>query len=247
MPDNARPSASAHPDQALLARWRIVLDAWEASVAAEWPTSQVLGGGAIATVEDLVSQAHDGRPCLLLPSATYALRLALATAGVGTADAVTLVEDGWPAGIQAARSLGAEVHLVRPPVGTEPWTPDTGRGPIVVTDSPDDVDLLPAVRAGAPGALVIEDASRLHPTDPDSPVRRRSGDYVVYSLGPAKPVDAGEGGLLICPDGAAYARALALSAHPTRLAYRHLEEDPAALPMRVHPITAIVAWWALST
>ena len=193
MPEHKSPPAHGHPDRTLLAKWRAALGAWETSAATVWPTSQVLGGGAVAAVEKIVSEVHGGRPCLLLPSATYALRLALAAAGVSSGSTVTIVEDTWPA-----------------------------------------------------EALVIEDASRLHPTDSASPVRQRSGEYVVYSLGPSKPVDAGEGGLLVCPDASAHARALALSAHPTRLDYEHLTAHPGALHMRVHPMTAVLAWWALA-
>ena len=245
MPEHKSPPAHGHPDRTLLAKWRAALGAWETSAATVWPTSQVLGGGAVAAVEKIVSEVHGGRPCLLLPSATYALRLALAAAGVSSGSTVTIVEDTWPAGTQAARSLGAVICVV-PPSAVEGARLDLGRGPVLITDRPDHVDLVRAIRAAAHEALVIEDASRLHPTDSASPVRQRSGEYVVYSLGPSKPVDAGEGGLLVCPDASAHARALALSAHPTRLDYEHLTAHPGALHMRVHPMTAVLAWWALA-
>ena len=93
---------------------------------------------------------------------------------------------------------------------------------------------------------VIYEASRLHPTAVASPVRHRAGDYVVYSLGPAKPIDAGEGGLLILPDPTAHARALTLSAHLTRLAYQGLAPAPDAFPMRVSPLAAILSWEQLT-
>lgn len=233
---------TGHPDRALLDRWSRAITAWEAA-ATSWPTSQILGGGAIAAVEDLISAAHHKRPCLLLPSATYALRLALATAGVEPCDPVVVLDDPWPAGIHAARSLNATVHA------SCDLRTTTAPATVIVTDPEEEQDPDPVTTALArhPDAIVIEDASRLHPIDPASPVRRRSGDYVIYSLGPAKPCDAGEGGLLILPDIAAHQRALTLCAHPTRLAYERLTAHRDAFPLRVHPAAAVLAWYALTT
>lgn len=244
---STREAHAWHPDAELLVRTRAALDAWDAQRPEEWPTSQVLGGGAIAAVERLVSDAHDGRPCLLLPSATYALRLALATAGVEIGDTVLVVDDPWPAGLQAVRSLGASPLPVSADVDGWPSPGPAVVSAAIVTDRDDATAALTALHRALPDRPVIEDASRLHPTAPGSPVRDRSGDYVVYSLGPGKPTDSGEGGLLILPDRSARTRALTLSAHPTRLAYSHrLIGEPRAFPMRVHPIAAIMCWHQLT-
>lgn len=235
---------AAHPDRELLSSYRDALLTWERE-RGFWPTSQVLGAGAIEAVEHAISVAHNARPCMLLPNATYALRLAMATAGVSPNTQVVVVEDPWGAGVQCAASLGATSELVTP--GTTDWNTETGQGLIVViTDCDDATRELRRIRKYSPDTTIIEDAARLHPTCPTSPVRHRSGDYLVYSLGPGKPVDAGEGGVLVLPDLASYERALALSAHPTRLALQHVEQAMNPLPMRVHPMSAILAWHKLT-
>lgn len=235
---------AAHPDRELLSSYRDALLTWERE-RGFWPTSQILGAGAIEAVEQAISIAHNARPCMLLPNATYALRLAMATAGVSPATRVVVVEDPWGAGVHCVASLGATSELVTP--GAKDWSTERGRGVIVViTDRDDATSELTRIREHSSDTTIIEDAARLHPTCATSPVRHRSGDYLVYSLGPGKPVDAGEGGVLVLPDLGTYERALALSAHPTRLALQHLDQATNPLPMRVHPMSAILAWHKLT-
>src|ERR1700739_2010639 len=105
MPDPAvGQGRQGHPDERWLARIRSALDAWEQSPGLR-PTSSVLGGGAVAAAEAVFSEHHNDRPALLLPSATYALRVSLQVLGVGAGDEVICAAVDWQAGADAAASL----------------------------------------------------------------------------------------------------------------------------------------------
>src|SRR6478609_5175075 len=100
------PAGRRHPDRDWLASVQAAL-AWWADTEPDWPTSSVLGSGAVAAAEAAFSERHGGRPALLLPSATYALRVALQAAGVTAGDQVICGAIDWPAGYAAIVSLGA--------------------------------------------------------------------------------------------------------------------------------------------
>ena len=97
---------AVHPDRDWIGLMRSALDRWEAVTPAT-PTSSVLGSGAVAAAEAAFSRVVGGRPALLLPSATYALRAGLQVLGVRAGDEVLCAAIDWPAGFAAATSLGA--------------------------------------------------------------------------------------------------------------------------------------------
>jgi hypothetical protein len=68
------------------------------------------------------------------------------------------------------------------------------------------------------------------------------GDMAVLSLGPGKPLDVGEGGVLLSAGYDSYERAVAIACHPLRQLLAGLPEPgPAALGIRPHPMTAVLA------
>ena len=248
--DNQR----GHPDQQWLARVRAALDAWEQSPAAR-PTSSVLGGGAVAAAEVAFSERHHGRPSLLLPSATYALRVALQVAGVGPASEVLCAAVDWPSGAAAVASLGATPVPVPVDPGTLTIDPvaaakaRTGRTRALIACHLHGICAdVPSLRDALPGVTVIEDAAQAFGCTLDGEPAGTLGDLAVLSLGPGKHIDAGEGGVLLCADEEAHAAAIAVACHPLRHLLAGIRDaTPVTLIMRPHPMAAILALHALAT
>ena len=229
------------------------MDAWERSPAAR-PTSSVFGSGAIAAAEAAFSKRHWDRPTLLLPSATYALRVGLQALGVGPGDEVLCGAVDWQAGLAAAVSLGAR------PVGVamdpETLTLDplaaakarTSRTRAIIACHLHGVCAdIPALRALLPGVAVVEDAAQAFGCTLDGHPAGSLGDVAVLSLGPGKQIDAGEGGVLICGDAAIYKSAAGLACHPLRHLVTGIPgADPSSLSLRPHPMTAVLALHALA-
>lgn len=242
-----------HPDQAWLDRLREALDGWSAATPAT-PTSSVLGGGAVAAAEAAFSKAHLGRPALLLPSATCALRVGLQAMGVRPGDEVICPVIDWPASFAAITSLGA----VPVPVAVDPATitidpaaaaaARTGRTRAVVACHLHGLCAdVPALRRRLPGVAVCEDASQAFGAGLRGRRAGTLGDVAVLSLGPGKQIDAGEGGVLLTRTAALHQRAAALTCHPLRnLLSGATRADPAALVMRPHPAAAVLALHALA-
>lgn len=247
------PASGLHPDRAWLARARRALDAWE-QTPADRPTSSVFGSGAIAAAEAAFSRMHRDRPALLLPSATYALRVGLQVLGVQPGDEVLCPAIDWPSGFAAAVSLGA----VPVGVAVDPQTltldpvaaakARTGRTRAVIACHLHGICAdVPALRALLPGIAVIEDAAQALGCTLDGGPAGTLGDIAVLSLGPGKHVDAAEGGVLICGDTASYEAAVGIACHPLRqLVTGMAGADPNSLSLRPHPMTAMLALAALA-
>src|SRR5262249_5830126 len=151
------------------------------------------------------SRLHDGRPALLLPSATYALRVALQALGVRTGDEVICPVIDWLAAFAAITSLGATPVLAA--VAPQTITSD----PLAAARAPTSptraviachlhgicADILP-LRRHLPGIGICEDASQAFGACLDGRRAGTLGDVAVLSLGPGKHIDAGEGGILLC-------------------------------------------------
>lgn len=114
---------------------------------------------------------------------------------------------------------------------------------MVAAHTPDFYADSSAIRTACPGLLIVEDAANVPLSRIDS--RQKRGDIVVHSLGPGKPLDAGEGGLLATDDPTLYARAVAASQHPIRQLLVGLHPDSGNFPGRIHPVAAAVALHAL--
>jgi len=242
------PAGRRHPDRDWLASVQAAL-AWWADTEPDWPTSSVLGSGAVAAAEAAFSERHGGRPALLLPSATYALRVALQAAGVTAGDQVICGAIDWPAGYAAIVSLGA----VPVPVAADPLTLTLDPAAAAAARTRETRAVLachlhgvcadvPALRRLLPGVPVIEDAAQAFGSRLDGRLAGTMGDAAVLSLGPGKQIDAGEGGVLLCRGRARYQRAVAIACHPLRLLLAGQPPPaPAALSVRPHPVAAVLA------
>ena len=98
-----------------------------------------------------------------------------------------------------------------------------------------------------PDVTVIEDVAQALGNRMDGHLAGTLGDMAILSLGPGKPLDAGEGGVLLSDGHARHDRAVAIACHPLRQLLTGLPEpDPTALAIRPHPVTAILALHQLS-
>lgn len=247
--------AGPHPDRDWIGRVRRALDRWEAAAPAT-PTSSVFGSGAIAAAEDAFGRLVTGRPALLLPSATYALRVGLQVMGVQPGDEVLCAAIDWPAGFAAVLSLGAipvgvavdPATLTIDPVAAAKASTTRTRAVIACHLHGVCADV-PALRDRLPGVGVLEDAAQAFGCSLDGKPAGTLGDVAVFSLGPGKPIDAGEGGVLVCGDAGVHQAAVALACHPLRQLLAGMPPDAApaeALSMRPHPMTAVLALDALA-
>lgn len=106
---------------------------------------------------------------------------------------------------------------------------------------------VPAIRQLLPGVAVIEDVAQGLGSRLDGLLAGTMGDAAVLSLGPGKQLDAGEGGVLLCHGADRHHRAVAMACHPLRQLLTGLPDpDPAALAIRPHPVTAVLALHQLS-
>jgi hypothetical protein len=247
------PEPGAHPDHDWLTRAHRALDAWEQSPAAR-PTSSVFGSGAIAAAEAAFSEPYRERPALLLPSATYALRIGLQALGVRPGDEVLCGAVDWPAGLAAAVSLGARPvgvamdpqTLTLDPVAAAKARTSRTRAVIACHLHGICADI-PALRTLLPGVAIVEDAAQAFGCTLDGYPAGSLGDVAVLSLGPGKQIDAGEGGVLICGDTATHEAAVGLACHPLRHLMTGIPgTDPTSLSLRPHPMTAVLALHALA-
>ena len=100
---------ATHPDAAWADRVVAAFAWWTAQVPTGGPTSSVTGSGAVDALERRVAALVGARFALALPSATTALRAALAGCLAGPGRGVLVCQDDWPAAAAAATSLGAAV------------------------------------------------------------------------------------------------------------------------------------------
>lgn len=227
---------------------RSALARWE-QTAPGTPTSSVLGGGAIAAAEAAFGRLHGGRPALLLPSATSALRAGLQALGVREGDEVICPIIDWPAAYAAIASLGATPI----PVAVDPQTitidpaaaaqARTSRTRAAVACHLHGICAdIPALRRRLPGIGICEDASQAFGARLGRHRAATLGAVAVLSLGPGKHIDAGEGGVLLCSSTSLHQRAIAATCHPLRNLLSGITlTDPRALIMRPHPMTAVLA------
>jgi hypothetical protein len=246
-------SGAAHPDCDWIRQVRGALDRWEATAPAT-PTSSVLGGGAIAAAEDAFSSLIGGRPALLMPSATYALRVGLQVIGVQRGDEVLCAAIDWPSGFAAITSLGAVPVGVAMDPATLTLDPAaaakarTGRTRAVIACHLHGICAdIPALRSLLPGIGIVEDAAQAFGCSLDGQQAGSLGDVAVFSLGPGKHIDAGEGGVLIFSDIGTCRAAAAIACHPLRQLLTGIPDAaPHSLAMRPHPMTAVLALDALA-
>ena len=238
---------SDHPDADLVGRVLEALRHWVATESKYGPTSQITGGGAVAAVERWISDVHDGRRALLLPSATYALRIALQTVGVRDGDEVLLPAVDWPASRAAVVSLGAIPRPVA--VGEATLTIDPAAARMARSSATRAVVAChlhgaTGKRAHAaellPDLPVIEDCAQAMGATLGGALVGTFADAAVLSFGPGKAIDAGEGGVLLLRNDAALRRATRLACHPVRQLLAGIASpEPTGFVLRPHPVAAM--------
>lgn len=212
-----------------------------------WPTSSVSGSGAIAAAEEAFGQLVGTQYAVLMPSATYGMRTALAAVGVGRGDEVIVPSFDWTANRDAVLSLNAtpvpvavrgETLTICDQAVQSHITPRTKA--VIATHThgvPADVPAL--ARLGVP---VLEDLSGAFGATLDGQLSGSMGTAGVLSLGPGKEIDCGEGAVLFTNDHAVWRRVIESATHPVRHTLNGLPPTGSpAFPVRVHPLTAVLA------
>lgn len=241
-----------HPDRAWLEGVISSLGAWLREPATS-PTSQLTAGGAIAQGEAMLSALHGDRPTLLMPSATYALWVALRALAVGPGDEVLIPQYDWTSNLAVVLALGAKPVVVpadRATLTIDPAEVGSRRTPrtraLVATHIlgvPADV---PALREAVPRVPIIEDCAQALGSTLDGQPVGTLGDAAIFSFGPGKPIDVGELGALILRDEELRDQALLESAHPIRQQLGGVVSTHRfGMSIRPHPIAAALLCVAL--
>jgi len=240
-----------HPDESLVCDTIRACTDWRENGNGFGATSSVLGSGAVEECEKLFSALHANRPSLLTASATYGIRSALKAAGVVEGDIVLMPEYDWPASFAAVLSLGAIPKLVAVDPETLTLDPKAIRKVVFkkakaicathIYGVPADI---PAIRAEVGGSVaIIEDCAQALGSSLDG---RKTGtldsDYAVFSFGPGKQVDCGEGGMILAKDWEGFERILNETQHPVRQINNGGGDNVnyCGLSIRPHPLTAIL-------
>ena len=227
--------------------------------AGEAGLSTLSGGGVIEALEQAVAEGFGvsgGSRVLALVNGTCALHTALIAAGVGPGDEVALPNLAWGGAVAAILLQGARPVLIDTATGT-PWlninalaraiTPRT-RAVIVVHPAgyPAPMQALRSLTDSA-GIALIEDAAGALGASAAGQAAGLWGDFAAFSLGPTKPLSAGEGGGLVCRNPESYARATSATQHPLRTLLRGGDMEwsawlgTAGLNYRMHPLSAALA------
>lgn len=244
----------AHVDDRLIAEALEAL-AWWASQAPLRPTSSIIGGGAIDFVEQALAGQLGGRQVLALPSATFAIFVALRSAGVDAGDDVLVSALDWPAARAVASVLGARVVPV--PVGLNDLVMDPGGASDLVTPATKAVVVthlhgvvadVAGLREVLPGHVsIIEDCAQALGAGRCGQPAGTAGDFAAFSLGPGKAASAGELGLLAAASPRLYRRAVAVSQHPARQLLAGIETPSEAVFIaRPSPLAAVLGAHKLS-
>lgn len=199
-------------------------------------------------IEARLSAMHANRSVLLMPSATYGMLCVLTALGVGPGDEVLIPALDWPSTLAAVRTVGATPVPV--PVSPDTWTIDPTaaarrfsiRTRAVVAchllGVPADV---PALRAAIPQIPIIEDCAQAAIGSAiDGQLVGTLGEAALYSFGPGKCIDVGEGGAVVVASTLRDSL-LKASAHPVRQLHGGIRDvERSVLNMRIHPLAAVL-------
>ena len=241
-----------HPDREWLAGIAKGIDLWLGEKVST-PTSQITGGGAIARGEQRLSALHDGRPAILMPSATYALWVALRVLGVRAGDEVLIPQYDWTSSLAVVCALGARPVVVPTDPTTLTIDPAAARAlrtaktrAVIATHIFGIPAGIPALQDALPGVPIVEDCAQAFQSTLDGRPVGSLGDAAVFSFGPGKRIDVGELGALLLRDDNLYERALLQSAHPVRQQISGIAPlELSNLSIRPHPLAAVLLSVAL--
>lgn len=237
------------PDQAWLAQVHEALAWWSTEgwrlAGRPEPTSQVLGTGAVRVAEELFAARWSGQ-AVMTASNTAAMIATLRA--LDLAGSVVLVQPmEWPSTRAVVEALGAVPHSL-------PVEPGAAVGPFAVAralaaaEAPASAvravitEYYPqhdyrAIRQAYGDLTLIEDAA----TAPAAPEPRSADppDVAVFSFGPGKAIDVGEGGMINILDPALVGRLLRCAVHPARLLQLAVP-DHMNIHLRPHPLAAVL-------
>lgn len=181
-----------------------------AAVVAVLRSDFLTQGPAVAEFESALCDITEARYAVAMSSGTAALHASLAVAGIGPGATVAVPALTFAASSNAARYVGADVHLV----DIDPSTLNIDVGLV-----PPTADALVAVHfaglpvdltglTGRPGVVVEDAAHAIGARTPDGPVGNCArSDMCCFSFHPVKTVTTGEGGA-VTTNSSAYADAL---------------------------------------
>lgn len=212
--------------------------------------TSLAGDGPVALLEDAMRKRLRVRHTLAVSSATAGLYAALRALDIRAGDHVITPALDWGATTAAITACGATPIYVDVDADRATLDPDAVAArltadtvAIVVTHLfgiPADLTRL-ARLADRHGLALVEDcAQALGASHAGRPVGTH-GDVGVYSFGPGKIIDAGEGGLVVCRDRQVYERAVAITQHPLRQTLEGLIPQDCAVHARIHPVAALTA------
>ncbi|HMN40399.1 MAG TPA: DegT/DnrJ/EryC1/StrS family aminotransferase [Phycisphaerales bacterium] len=241
-----------HPDSEWLRGVGANLAEW-LDEPATTPTSQLTAGGAIKRGEALLSSMHGDRPTLLMPSATYALWVALRALGVGQDDEVLIPQYDWTSSLAVVLALGAKAVVVPTDPATLTIDPAqalarrTARTRALVATHlfgiPADI---PALQKALPWVPIVEDCAQALGSKLDGLPVGSLADAAIFSFGPGKTIDVGELGALVLRDSDLHRHAIMESAHPIRQQLSGIvTPSPIGLSVRPHPLAAVLLCVAL--
>lgn len=213
--------------------------------------SAVRGDGAIAILENAISQRIGTRYALAVSSGTAALAVALKAVGVGPSGEVVTSTYDWGSAAAAVLSLGARPVFADVDPSTALIDPESVRAlvsgrttAVVVTHLFGNPAPVPAVLSvtGPLGIPVVEDCAQALGASLGGSAIGSLATAGCFSFGTGKAVDAGEGGMLVTNEAAVYERAVAASQHPFRQRLSGLTETNDVAPnLRAHPASAALA------
>lgn len=157
------------------------------------------------------------------PNGSMALIMAMLALGVGPGDEVIVPDYTWIASAHAASLVGANIVLVdveaeRPVIDIRDVERKISKRtkaivPVHLCGRANDVAALREIASGV-GAFVVEDACQaIMARAPDGRYLGTLGDIGCYSLGVAKLLPAGQGGLAVTHDADIYERMRAVKTH----------------------------------
>ncbi|MBO1756524.1 aminotransferase class I/II-fold pyridoxal phosphate-dependent enzyme [Allobranchiibius sp. CTAmp26] len=240
---------TGHTDAVLLQRASEAM-AWWTEQTDRTATSSITGGGTIAELEEaLLDLLGSDDHCLALPSGSTALLIALEAVGVQAGDEVLTAAYDWDAALTAIRRIGATPVFLNVDPSSATIEPTAVRAALtartaacIATDLfgiPADI---PALREALRGTPIVEDAAQALGSTLDAVSTGALGaDVTVFSFGPGKIVDAGEGGALVTAHRRLHEYAVQATQHPVRQQLTGLCPRPASSSARISPLSALIA------
>lgn len=215
------------------------------------------GQDPVLEIERRFSRIHDNASAVSFNSGTSAIFVALAALGVGPGDEVivpifTFLASATPAFWTGATPVFADSERDDPSVSLasiKERTTHRTRAVIVthVFGNPVDLHGISAF-CQERGIALVEDCSHAHASQLDGKHVGTFGDAAIYSLGAAKLVSGGHGGILLTKDPAVHDRAMLIGHFKPRTRTDLLTEDLKAYAevglggnLRMSPLSAALA------